>query len=135
MKLSKNGSIYWLAKLGNNNENFIKSDLCTTTRKVFFGILYSIFITIMAVYVLMGVGYIPFYILLWIVSGTALMTETLSVFIVLGILASIALIGYSLFKGVKYVKKETTKKLESVEFIQTAYKGFKEKVCFMVEVK
>lgn len=135
MKLNKKGSIYWLAKLGNDSIEFDKSDLCTTSKKVFFGLLYSMFIIIIAVVLGMIFGYVPFYMIMWAITGTVLMTEGIIIFLILLVISLIILSGYSIYRVYKVVKKETIKQLESIEFVQTAYKGFKEKVCFLVEVE
>lgn len=114
MKINKNGSIYQLAKWGNNGIEFNKSDVCTIAKHAFAGFLLSI---------------------AFIIIGVFLLTEpvkvALAVLFLLGLFGSL---WYS-FSVLNKARKEMVHKVETWEFTKAAYKGFKEKTCFLVEVE
>lgn len=135
MILNKKGSLYELAKFGNENKDFTESDLCTVTRRIFWGLLFSIFIIVFGSFILSIILYLPFYGILYAITGEAFMTVPLIfIGIIVFIVCIISFFRYS-YLGLKYIKNETAHKLEGVEYVQTVYTDFKEKICTLVEVK
>lgn len=121
---------YSLAKMGNNGKNLWDVSICEYTRKVIFGGILALFL---AVLICVAVGWVgvALYEIIGAIFGFAELTSAAFFFIGLSVnLSGIAT--YHIAKDRWEYKSRELLKKENTSFVASAYKSYKEKICFKV---
>ena len=134
LKIKRDGLLYRLGWYGGLFTHYSNTDVCS----MFWRFVGGIFIVIPLVTIFSALGAffvlnMPFTLMMWAITGVLLVNEPflIAVTTIAILIAVIAVIAGS----VKVSEGFNESKNEAAIFTKKAYKGFKEKVCFMVEVE
>lgn len=154
LNFSKKSWHYWLANLGNYNED--REDFCHYVRSAIVGVFVCAMIAVVALAVIVGVGDFIAWIVAMIVAGTYIeprlpaqvTASLLFISAVIGILLGISL--WNEKRKIRKLNEQIAREREILNailegkeplpapqpnFIQSAYKTLKEKTCFKVNLE
>lgn len=131
--MKKNSWHYKLAKMGNNGNTIWSEEysICQYTRKVMFGALLFTFMCLMGGFLISWVG-IALYEIVGAIFGFAVLGPAAATF--MGFTGAIGLIAlYGLIKDRWQEKSRVLLKKDNNSFVASAYKSYKDKICFPVK--
>lgn len=129
--MKRNSWHYKLAKIGNDNNTIWDISICEYIRKVFWGGILFLFMTALLCVVVgwLGMG-------LYEIVGSVAGFSTLgpAAYVIFGLLALIGFgVGSYHAKQAWQKKSKDLLKKDNKSFVSTAYKSYKDKICFRVE--
>lgn len=131
--MKKNSWHYWLAKIGNDNDDIYSGDLtiCQYTRKVFWGGTLFLFICFMLLNLVVWIGTALYQIIGAIAGFSALGPAS---YVLFGVFAFVSfLTGLYFWSEYWKGKSKDLLKAENTSFVAKSYKSYKDKICFKVD--
>ena len=125
--------MYRLGWYGSMWEHYRRTNICSLTRKLLFGSIIVIPLTILFGASIAGfILNIPFTLLMWFITGLFLPNAVFIIGIsVIGIIAAIV----AIIVGLDYINESIKEsKAEAIVYTKTAYRSFKDKICFFIDV-
>lgn len=131
--LKKKSLHYFFAKIGNDNNDIYSTSICAYTTKVILGAGIMLMVFIMASAFLVWTGMSCYDIFMAIFYDQALSEGTQEFLIMLAVISSLILIVCA--KVSFDMKEDSLLNSNNTSFLAKAYRSYKDKVCFGIEIE